>query len=417
MPVLPRGIYLWNNIDQSKAASLKRLRDLGYHIVVLDDEGLLYYNDKAYAGSRLSEAGISQVDYLLAPSPSWAQLVQEYLPAYADRVIVTGNPRLDLMRPAFRGVYQRQVDAHRARFGRFVLVNTNTISNVVSKRIQAAQYDMSGAIKNEADRQWIDRFMEYDRQKLASFHEMVCRLAVDHPSISIVLRPHPVEDFDQWRAWVRPHPNVTVLHEGSVYSWALAALAVVHNSCTTGLESHLLGRTVFSYRPVRSEYDHEVPNSVSEEVNTLDDLSARIGQVIAEADSPAPPFEYRHRDMLESRLGALEGPFAFERILEVFNRIPNLPLSAPPSPLAAPILKERVKEMIRVIAQRSPALGGKLFGEIHLDFWRYHHQAFGTIPLKLVRQRVSDLGRIHAPLAGVEVRSLMPGLFTLQARS
>ena len=43
LPALPRGIFLWNNIDQSKTERLRHLRSLGYHIVVLDDEALLYF--------------------------------------------------------------------------------------------------------------------------------------------------------------------------------------------------------------------------------------------------------------------------------------------------------------------------------------------------------------------------------------
>ena len=41
------------------------------------------------------------------------------------RIFETGNPRFDLLRPGLRELYRPDAEALRARFGDFILINTN----------------------------------------------------------------------------------------------------------------------------------------------------------------------------------------------------------------------------------------------------------------------------------------------------
>jgi len=40
-------------------------------------------------------------------------------------IIVTGNPRIDLLRPELREFYRPEAEALRERYGNFILINTN----------------------------------------------------------------------------------------------------------------------------------------------------------------------------------------------------------------------------------------------------------------------------------------------------
>jgi hypothetical protein len=73
---------------------------------------------------------------------------------------------------------------------------------------------------------------------------------------------------------------VLVRHHGDVRPWSVAASAVIHNGCTTGIESALLDSPVFAYRPIRDEeYDPPLPNFVSTEVSTKDDLVSNLSDI------------------------------------------------------------------------------------------------------------------------------------------
>ena len=61
--------------------------------------------------------------------------------------------------------------------------------------------------------------------------------------------------------------NVHVISEGSVIPWLIASKFVIHNGCTTAIESFLLEKHVISYRPyVDALYDLDVPNKISLQV-------------------------------------------------------------------------------------------------------------------------------------------------------
>ena len=56
---------------------------------------------------------------------------------------------------------------------------------------------------------------------------------------SIVLRPHPSENYETWQAWASD-PGVEIQYQGSANVWMLAADMVLHPGCTTGIEALLL---------------------------------------------------------------------------------------------------------------------------------------------------------------------------------
>jgi hypothetical protein len=94
---------------------------------------------------------------------------------------------------------------------------------------------------------------------------------------NIVIRPHPSENHETYRRIFRNYDNVFVKYSGDVRSWIAGSAVVVHNSCTTGIESALMDHPVIAFRPVQNKtYDKELPNLVSEEVYNREDLSDRI---------------------------------------------------------------------------------------------------------------------------------------------
>ena len=122
---IPRGVYLAKSLRTLSIRMFHILRSLGHEIVAWDEEGLLREPDPEYYRWRLSPVTMGQVSHLMAWGPDDARTFREY-PGYGGAPIhVTGNPRIDLMRPELREFYRPEVDAIRGRYGDFVLVNTN----------------------------------------------------------------------------------------------------------------------------------------------------------------------------------------------------------------------------------------------------------------------------------------------------
>jgi hypothetical protein len=136
----------------------------------------------------------------------------------------------------------------------------------------------------------------------------------------IVLRPHPSENHDSWRAWAAPY-GIDVLYEGSANNWLLAADAILHTGCTTGIEGILLDRPVASFVP---EPGHPM-------LNQADEVSVPVGSA-GEFLSVATEWRSLGEDQLRLWLAPqrqkilpmianVERPMAADRILDAFDRL------------------------------------------------------------------------------------------------
>jgi len=122
---LPRGIYLAKDIRHSSRKIFGILDKLGFPIVALDEEALLYYSRERYLASRVCEPVLHHARELFAWGPENAEAWRECPYFHGVPIHATGNPRLDLMRPELRGFFAEEAAALRDRFGRFILINTN----------------------------------------------------------------------------------------------------------------------------------------------------------------------------------------------------------------------------------------------------------------------------------------------------
>jgi len=65
---------------------------------------------------------------------------------------------------------------------------------------------------------------------------------------------------------------------------------MIHNGCMTGIEGALLGTPIIAYQPIRSElYDRPLPNAVSLQCDTLDELYETVDAVARGSMAPNDP--------------------------------------------------------------------------------------------------------------------------------
>ena len=99
------------------------------------------------------------------------------------------------------------------------------------------------------DGAYIDRFLADLKQVFKNYLVEIGRLAEARPDRSILVRPHPFESEEVYRAALVRHPNVVVDGTGSVLDMIQNAAAVIHLNCGTAIEAVLLGKL-----PIQLEY-------------------------------------------------------------------------------------------------------------------------------------------------------------------
>ena len=386
------------------------LRQLGHEIIAWDEEGLLRWPDPEYYRQRLSPITIGQISHLLAWGPDNARAFRDY-PGYKGTPIhITGNPRIDLMRPELREYYHPQVAALRERYGDFVLVNTNF--GLVNHF-----YPELGYLKNAAEPKVPGTVNPYDagkgHHKLALFHyfkEMLPKLCAAVHDHTVVLRPHPSENQAVWRAIAERCPNLRVINDGSVTPWVMATRALIANGCTTLLEAAVLDTPAVAYQPFTSkEFDDNMPNELSHRAFSLDELCAKTRAIIA---NELGPFDHAvRRKILDQHIAALDGPLAADRMVAVleegeYNR------KQPPVPARSNYIRgwvhNKMRTLIKRINMRRPG---------HRNNAAFHEHRFPKISVEEIRERITRLGRLMSRFESIRVRQHSRHIFKISSTS
>ena len=320
----PRGIYFAKSVTERSVKILRIARMLGHRNVAWDEEAVVHYPPEIYYKRRLCAEALLETDQLFAWGEDNKTLFEGYHAFPGTPVTVVGNPRIDLLRPEFHPFYADDVAALRERFGDYILFNTNFGSvngyypelNVCYAKDGAPDGLALGRSAIGLSRDYALELYDFRRNNFETMKALVHAVAAAFPDKTIVVRPHPSENRDVWREHAEPFDHVEVNAEGNVVPWLLGASVLVHNACTTAVESYILGRPAVAYVPRSGAetYGSDLPNVVSHVASTTDDAVALIGQATNGAGLPARDAE--RSKILSGFLAALDGSFAADRIVE-----------------------------------------------------------------------------------------------------
>lgn len=402
LPSLPPSVVLQMNAISTDVFDLAR--KLGHVVAALDEEGLVYRDQGDYLRRRISVAALERCERFFAWGNNHKEAVASKVPHLSDRIVAVGSSRLDLLRPQLRELYRDQADDLWRRFGRFVLVDSNfgTYNHRLGADHVRRLWKASGWAATERSAVLLERTLEFQRSLLIEFAELIKMLAAALPQgVRVVLRPHPAERHETWADLVGRLDNVTVIHQGGAVPWIMSSEAVVHNSCTTGIEAVLLGRPSLAYLPFRDEVvECALPNNVSEIVESRAAAVDRLLHVIGGGTlrmKSFPPF-------LSEAIANLRGRLASEVMADHFEAVAPA-ASAAPSWLRTATAVNIGRAVVRVRTLGSAIRHRNLRGERQLrGFVRAASPGIASTDVdRLLRALSSSTGRFQgiscAPLA------------------
>jgi len=261
-----------------------------------------------------------------------AELWQQF-PQLPDgtEIHVTGNPRNDLLRPEIRLYYQKTVEELVERYGSFILINTNFNHvnafypglNLFVPNDKPGGDPRRGRAAKGMTREYAQGLRDHKQAIFEKFQQLIPAVEQVFPEYNIVVRPHPTENQEIYRQIAAGSERVEVTNEGNVVPWLMAARALIHNGCTTGVEAYVMGVPAISYRAtVNENYDYgfyRLPNLLSHQCFDFEELITTLGKMLAGELGAAGGDE--RKALVDRHLAALDGPLACERIVDVCEKI------------------------------------------------------------------------------------------------
>ena len=409
----PRGVYLAKSTTIRSVKILEIARLVGHSVVAWDEEAVVHFPPEIYYQRRVSTNALCLIDLILAWGADNKALVEGYSEYPGTPVDVVGNPRVDLLRPEFRSFYDDEVASIKERYGDFVLFNTNFGSvngfypglNVCYPDQKAPDGLALGSGAVGFSREFALELYRYRKNNFETMKALVPEVAKAFPDRTIIVRPHPSENRDTWREHLTPHENVHVTAEGSVVPWLLASTVLIHNSCTTGIESYVLERPAIAYIPASgaNEYGSDLPNQVS---HLASDCGAVIEKIQAAINGGSLPAQDADRTrILEDFITALNGKFATDRIVDTVEQ--NVTT-------AVPSIGSRIRGSMRARMRRFSKLAKSTDGSGRYGL-AFKQQKFPDLTVSTVQAKADRLAQLAALSRRIQVKQVFPDIFQISA--
>ncbi len=291
---LPKGLVFLKSIMACELQNMRNLKSAGHRLACLDVEGLVYTSPEEFVTVRFSPETLDEIDLGLFWGRVQRDAVAQAYPAHAQKFFTTGTPIVDLWRPALHPFYSEKVAELKKRYGKFILIPSSfaSVNHFMGEDANAGIIERDELIAEDKQDEFFRFWRDYERYVKGNFEkfiEMIPALSKAFPEHKIIIRPHPSESHARWKEAAKGLDNVIVIFEGAVSPWLLAADAILHWGCTTGVEGYLMGRPVVAYNPSSPEdeakYDHKIPHAISIVARTPEETFNVLRQVIENPDN------------------------------------------------------------------------------------------------------------------------------------
>jgi surface carbohydrate biosynthesis protein len=326
MADLPPGIVLFKGNNRTQGTLMQAAKNHGHLITSIEEEafGVTF---EAELATMFSPNAMDVVDMVFAQGTKHRDFLAKRFAAINDRVVVTGNPRTDVISLSGGAAFKEKAENLRREIGDFVLVNTNS-GAINPYDIDTYSHFMrckSVGVLSSSDPADMSRFeslLAWEHLNLREICRFLRIFAKQHPQVPVILRPHPAENAGRWEKACGPLSNVTVVNDTNHIAWMLAARVMLHTGCTTGLEGALLGTPVIGICPGENDWhDGFISNLVSHVYRT----GAEVSDVVGDHLSPGKPdlarLSSEALERLQPSLYVESSQRSSARIAEVFGEL------------------------------------------------------------------------------------------------
>jgi len=243
---LPPGLFFSKGSNRIYLKFVPEIRKSGHAFVASEEENFGYCLNEAPVAFNPTELPQNCDLYLCMGACEARYLEGRFGPAFPKAL--TGNARLDFLRPRLRALSAAAAADIRRQYGKFVLLNMNfglTNPNVKSSLQKMFELWVTGGIFVSDDPHVrLGQFKEFVQWEMDNSKEMQKLIALlTKRDYTVIIRPHPSESTDSWRTFVAQFntPRIQVLHGTPLVPFMMACELMIHPGCTTGMEATVLG--------------------------------------------------------------------------------------------------------------------------------------------------------------------------------
>jgi surface carbohydrate biosynthesis protein len=278
------GVVLLKSAAAFESKFIFKLKEKGCIVCSLDEEGILPSLNDPSINRRFSKECLMSLSHIFCNGmlevksfPNWVN--------NSDKITIVGNPRFDFYLPEKRCFYSENLlKIRKLTDNKKILLLVSRFGEVnLEKNIDLFELlGNAGFLDSEESKNFHKGFFEHSSKIFNSFIDLPEYLSSNYKDYIIVVRPHPSEYEETWKKRYNKISNILITSEFDIASWLLASKLMIHNSCTTAVESYALNIPCISYKPFSDKkYDLDYSNELCNIVETKEELYFEIDSLLA----------------------------------------------------------------------------------------------------------------------------------------
>lgn len=275
----PPGIVLFKTLNSLDALHMGGAIGSGHLVATIDEESFARPATEKLCKINTDPWSAACADLILAQGQDHADVLVATYPKVADKIVVTGNPRMKTI---------TAVDAVPPATPGYALIcsmagcinNLRGFSTCTYSTLHLTGFSSLETAKND----YLDCCM-YELEIMPTIINETIRAAASYPRV--VFRPHPMESHDIWNKIFEDAPRISVSNEGAVQSWMQhAGEVVLVENCGCMVEARAIGKaaTVLSgkrhkFPPFGNEHiaDVDAVENIAREISKLYEANKQPG--------------------------------------------------------------------------------------------------------------------------------------------
>ena len=275
-----RSIFFEKGLTILNLKQIKYLDNLGHNVVATCEEGLIYNDDEFYLKRRISKKALDLVEIFFAWGSKQAKLIKNYSYENINKIIASGNPRIDLLEKNLLKVKYDESKKIKNKYKKIILINSNfsIYNNKNGKNFYLEEMIWARGDVDVSHEKQCREYYNYQMHNFFSYIDLIKNLVRDFKDFKIIVRPHPSENILEWkRICSKISDRVLVTNEQNFIAWSMASKYIIQCRCMTGLESFMISKkNVINYEPYKLSYSKNITNEIGFQCDTYEKIKSII---------------------------------------------------------------------------------------------------------------------------------------------
>ncbi len=287
------GVFFLKSIVPGEVFKQKEIISYGHRVVSLDIEGLVPSNGESGVRLRYSDESIELTDRIFYWGKNHYESISKVYSQVKEKSVISGSPIIDeILILREKAVKKREENVKKkiligTSCGYANHINGMEFSERMTKDAYCGNVSKEECLQLEYEAQLDIKIFDYWKQ-------LISQIAEEFKDCDIILRPHPSENKDFWRKYIKDFNNIHLDEGGSILEEMVSSDIYIHFNSTSAITSMLLGLPTFMPLPrLEKELFDRVTfvKNMSIIFETFDELKSKLREYLEDGSKQLPAYD------------------------------------------------------------------------------------------------------------------------------